>query len=409
MQIDYKYSSLEENKIKLILSFLYPFGAYIYAFKNIGSKTSLIVLYIFYLFYGWTFTPKNVAADSYRYAEDFYNAQTQYSRDGIRGIIEEWRNEDEVVDSDTEKDLFVPITNYCLSKMTDNVHFLFLFYAALFGGFMVLSLRYVVTLPTFKNDLAGLALVFIFLFSNPIFNINGIRFFLAGWIATYAVFKIFKEKKYIYLLLLFSTYLIHVAYSIYIVIALIALVASNIKAIVKVLPIVFFISFFVSSFAAELINSFESYFPPIIQHLIDSYLSDENIARTGQMYSAYAKFLNWLPLLLWNVMMMLIIINKHSELRSNKIYTVVLILLSFSNFMIAVPSVGVRFIQLCVPFVVYLWLQTMTDTKWHKYIKYTPVLYCYILLYWFRNTISISDPFLYLTNSIHLIVNNLVQ
>lgn len=408
MQIDYKYSSLEENKIKLILSFLYPFGAYIYAFKNIGSKTSLIVLYIFYLFYGWTFTPKNVAADSYRYAEGFYNAQTQYSRDGIRGIIEEWRNEDEVVDSETETDLFVPITNYCLSKVTDNVHFLFLFYAALFGGFMVLSLRYVVTLPTFKNDLAGLALVFIFLFSNPIFNINGIRFWLAAWIATYSVFKIFTEKKYIYLLLLFSTYLVHVAYSIYVVLALSALVISHFKIVVKCLPTIFVISFFVSSFAAEFINSFESYFPPIIQTMISNYLNLEKLAEMSNV-AGYAMVLRSLPRMLWNIMMFLIIANHHHQLSGNKIYVLAIILLSFSNFMIAVPSVGVRFIKLCVPFVVYLWLQTMTDTKWHKYIKYTPVLYCYVLLYWFRNTISISDPFLYLTNSIHLIVNNLVQ
>ena len=408
MQIYYKYSSLEEDKIKLILSFLYPFGAYIYAFKNIGSKTSLIVLYIFYLFYGWTFTPKNVAADSYRYAEDFYNAQTQYSRDGIRGIIEEWRNEDEVVDSETERDLFVPITNYCLSKVTDNVHILFLFYAALFGGFMVLSLRYVVTQPTFKNDIAGLVLVFIFLFSNPIFNINGIRFFLAGWIATYAVFKIFKEKKYIYLLLLFSTYFVHVAYSIYIVLALSAFVVSHFRVVVKCLPALFFVSFFISSFAAELINSFESYFPPIIQRMISSYLDEHYVAERANMIAGYARVLNSLPRILWNVMLVLIILNKHKELCSNKIYVITLILFSFSNFMIAVPSVGVRFIQLCVPFVVYLWIQTMTDTKWHEYIKYVPVLYAYKLLYWFRSTVSISDPFLYLTNSVHLIIKNLL-
>ena len=99
---------LEEDKIKLILSFLYPFGAYLYAFKNIGSKTSLIVLYIFYLFYGWTFIPQNVRQDAYRYAERFYNAQTQYSRDGVRGIIEGWQ-EDEAVDTETEKDIFIPI------------------------------------------------------------------------------------------------------------------------------------------------------------------------------------------------------------------------------------------------------------------------------------------------------------
>lgn len=409
MDLGYKYSSLEEDKIKLILSFLYPFGAYLYAFKNIGSKTSLIVLYIFYLFYGWTFIPRNVAADSYRYAEDFYSAQTQYSRDGIRGIIEAWRNEDEIVDSETEKDLFVPITNYCLSRTTDNVHFLFLFYAALFGGFMVLSLRYVVTLPTFRNDLASLVLVFMFLFSNPIFNINGIRFWLAGWVATYSVFKIFAEKKHIYLLLLFSTYFIHISYSIYIVLALIACVISNIKGAVKVLPVVFFISFFVSSFAAELINSLESYFPPIIRHMISSYLDENYVAERANMYAGYAKVLNSLPHVLWNVMLMLIIINKHRELRSNKIYVVALILLSFSNFMMTVPSVGVRFIQLCVPFIAYLWVRTMTETKCHKYIKFVPILYCYTLLYWFRNTVSISDPFLYVTNSIHLIVNNLVQ
>ncbi|MBR3677624.1 MAG: EpsG family protein [Alistipes sp.] len=406
MQIDYKYSSLEEDKIKLILSFLYPFGAYIYAFKNIGSKTSLIVLYIFYLFYGWTFTPRNQDLDSYRYAERFYNAQTQYSRDGVQGIIEGWQ-EDEELDYETEKDIFVPITSYYLSKVTDNVHILFLFYAALFGGFMVLSLRYVVTLPTFKNDLAGLALVFMFLFSNPIFNINGIRFWLAGWIATYAVFKIFKEKNYWYLLLLFSTYLIHVAYSIYIVLALLAFLISHIKILVKCLPVLFLVSFFVSSFAAEFINSFESYFPPVVQNMVESYL-DEHYAAERANRAMYAQVLNSLPRILWNIMMFLIIANHHRQLSGNKIYVLAIILLSFSNFMIAVPSVGVRFTQLCVPFVVYLWVQTMTETKWHSYIKYVPILYAYKILYWYRYTASTCDPFLYLTNSIHLIVNNLV-
>ena len=408
MQIDYKYSSLEEDKIKSILSFLYPFGAYLYAFKNIGSKTSLIVLYIFYLFYGWTFIPQNVRQDAYRYAERFYNAQTQYSRDGVRGIIEGWQ-EDEAVDTETEKDIFIPIINYSLSKVTDNVHFLFLLFAALFGGFMVLSLRYVVTLPTFKNDLAGLALVFMFLFSNPIFNINGIRFWLAAWIATYSVFKIFREKKYIYLLLLFSTYLIHVAYFIYIVIVAITLVASNVKVIIKVLPTIFFVSVFISSFASDLINSLEEYFPPIIQHMISSYIDEHYIAERVAATAGYAKVLNSLPQILWNIMLMLIIFNRHKQLRNDRIYIMLLILMSFSNFMIAVPSVGVRFLQLCVPLLVYLWIKTMTDTKWHSYIKYVPIFYAYKILYWFRDTVAISDPFLYLTNSIHLIVKNITS
>lgn len=86
-----------------------------------------------------------------------------------------------------------------------------------------------------------------------------------------------------------------------------------------------------------------------------------------------------------------------------------LILMSFSNFMIAVPSVGVRFLQLCVPLLVYLWIKTMTDTKWHSYIKYVPIFYAYKILYWFRDTVAISDPFLYLTNSIHLIVKNITS
>ena len=202
-----------DKSLKIILFLLSPFFSFLYALRRMNTKSSYIVFFLFAVFFGMSFTVSNVRGIdgttdgiSYRNAfESYKNVSTSQYYDGLKRFF---TFDEGNKDYDT--------VAFYVSRITDNYHVMFMFFAAIFAFFQLKTFRFLTTEDNFNNSLVCVLLAFLFTY-NQIFNINGMRFWTAAWIGVYSIFQIFlnDNKKYFLLALCtpFFSWLFLVIYS----------------------------------------------------------------------------------------------------------------------------------------------------------------------------------------------------
>lgn len=395
----------KDNKATLALFFIQPFIAFLFAISHLKSKYSFIVIFLFFVLFGFTFLAENQNADSYDYINEFNQYRSLGSIQYKNDIKDFFTFESNI------KDIYTVTSYFIVSKLTSNYHILMALWAFVFSFFYMKSFRFFVILPDFKKSIIVSLLAFLFLYSNNIFNINGVRFYTAAWIAVYIIFEIIVNENYKYALLSIFTPLIHTSYYFFIGLIIIYLLTRKFE---KVWVVLFFVSFFISEISIQLIQNFKEYMPTAIQNMIWSYTREEAIIEKQVILEnlpLYAKILNKLPSYFINLLMFVFIyFNKRIRLfrTGHQIYVFLLIWMSFVNFTMAIPSLGGRFIALSLPFICYLSLMTFRYIPiLPKLIYLIPFVYSYSLFYWFRNMISVTDPYLIISVFPHIIVKNL--
>lgn len=381
---------------KLVLFLLNPFISAIASLKNIRDGVSHKFLYLWFLVFGIGFCAMNEAADSFRYVEDFM-VESRYTWAQYMQEVREWATFESNI-----KDIYTLTVNVLVGKFTSNYHWTYLIYAAVFGYFYIRSLRLFLKYQKVQNNVIFYLLLFLFCYSNPIFNINGVRFWTASWIAVYASLQIVLEKKYYYFLLLVITPLVHGTFLIWISLFIISLISGRFNKIWKVL---FVASSFVSAVSfLSILDNYSGYLPQFMQNLIWSYTQSEGALKkmSGELTAAlplYARIFNALPGYFILFLSYLIVFNskKFTDNPTSKhTYQIFIVLATWTNFLSAIPSVY-RFKALVVPFIVILW--AMNHDKFRNFDKcfYSiPLCYCYSLLYWYRNMSSVTELYLYL-------------
>lgn len=381
---------------KLVLFLLNPFISAIASLKNIRDGVSHKFLYLWFLVFGIGFCAMNEAADSFRYVEDFM-VESRYTWAQYMQEVREWATFESNI-----KDIYTLTVNVLVGKFTSNYHWTYLIYAAVFGYFYIRSLRLFLKYQKVQNNVIFYLLLFLFCYSNPIFNINGVRFWTASWIAVYASLQIVLEKKYYYFLLLVITPLVHGTFLIWISLFIISLISGRFNKIWKVL---FVASSFVSAVSfLSILDNYSGYLPQFMQNLIWSYTQSEGALKkmSGELTAAlplYARIFNALPGYFILFLSYLIVFNskKFTDNPTSKhTYQIFIVLATLTNFLSAIPSVY-RFKALVVPFIVILW--AMNHDKFRNFDKcfYSiPLCYCYSLLYWYRNMSSVTELYLYL-------------
>ena len=177
---------------KLALFFLNPFISAFVSLKDIRDGVSHRILYLWFLVFGIGFCAMNEAVDSFRYVEDFL-VESQYTWAQYMQTVKEWATFESNI-----KDIYTLTVNVLVGHFTSNYHWTYLIYAAVFGYFYIKSLRLFLKYQKVQSNVIFYFLLFLFCYSNPIFNINGVRFWTASWIAVYASLQIVLEKKYYY-------------------------------------------------------------------------------------------------------------------------------------------------------------------------------------------------------------------
>lgn len=393
------------GKIALGVFFIHPFASFLIALNNLKSKRSFTVIFLFFVLFGYTFIATNESADSFHYINEFKD-YTRNPSFNLSNDLKEYFTFDSYI-----KDIYTIITYYLISSFTDNYHLLMALWAAVFSYFFLKSFRFFVEREEFRTSLITALLAFLFIFSNNIFNINGVRFNTAAWVAVYSVFEIVINKKYKYFILALVTPLVHITYISFVVVLILYIFLSKLE---KGWIFLFIISFFISEITVNLVQTYQMQLPPALQSMIWSYASEDNLQQRYQIVESlpqYAKFLNALPRYFIQLLMIFFIFNskkiKKKE-ESKSVYLFLLIWLSFCNFTMAIPSFGNRFLMLSAPFICYLILLTYRNIPKLRYFVYAiPFVYSYPLLYWARNMVTVSDPFLFTSVFPHILLKNL--
>ena len=349
------------DKVVLFLFFIHPFTALLLAFNNLRSKYSFVVFFLFSILFGYTFIAQNETADSFDYVKKFNHykevASEKYEKD-----IAQYLTLDSKI-----SDIYDITSYYLVSSVSDSYHLLFALWAFVFSFFFLKAFRFFVNRPEFNKSLIVYIIAFFFFFSNPISNINGVRFWTAAWIAVYAIFEIVINKNNRYVLLAFITPLIHISYLSFIGVLLVYLITIKYD---KLWVIIFIITFFLGNIAIELVQNSSDSLPTALQNMIWSY-TESSLAQKrmeGIDIALYAKILNKLPYFFINALIFIFIAKSKNIKQSKDAYSAYLFLLiwmSFVNFTLPIPSFGARFFFLGIPIVMYISL-----------IMYNQIIHC---------------------------------
>lgn len=379
------------------------------AIKTIRSRSSLNIIVVFFLLFGLSFNPINEKEDSYRYAQEF----KQFQKDPKKNIKKTLRNYDvkgENLSRDRVKDLYVHGMYYISSKIGgDNVHVLFFLFAAVFTFFCIGSLKFIIYNKNFQYCIAAYILLFLFFYSNSIFNINGVRFWTASWAAIYISFHILinNQKKWFWALIILP--LIHIGFIFYILIFGISyLIKNKIDLLFKII----IISFFLGQVGFVILQSVKSYLPPLLQNLIWSYTESKFIidkANNLQNESAYAIVLTSLPRYYEILLIFLIGLNRN-KLCSSQVLGFSMAYFSIINIFAEIPSLGTRYYMVGYPFIIYLWINNLSVLKKYNYVVYlAPIVYSYVVFRLVRNILYDTPILLYLSNFFHIVIKFIVS
>lgn len=380
---------------KLFLFLLNPFISAIVSLKNIRDGKSHRILYLWFLVFGIGFCAMNEAADSFRYVENFM-VESQYTWTRYMQEVREWATFESNI-----KDIYTLTINVLVGQFTRNYHWTYLVYAAVFGFFYIKSLKIFLKHQMIRHEIVFYALLFMFCYSNPIFNINGVRFWTAAWIGVYVAQNLFVERKYRMIPLLILMPLVHGSSVIWVVIMLAAIILSRFQ---KVTIGLYLASSFVSAVSyLNILNDYSYMLPQFMQNQIWSYTESEmaleRMAGISQYGAAYADFLIALPGYFQILLCILLILNRR-EINQNKeagiLMTVMLALAAITNFLSGIPSMG-RFKAFVIPFLVIVWSMNHDILKkYDRYFYAVPILYAYSLLYWYRHMSGVTELYLYI-------------
>lgn len=393
--------------LKIILFLISPFFSFLYSLHRVNTKSSYLIFFLSSIFFGMSFTVESGKSfnvnqyDGQFYREKFEQYIYVSYIDFQQGLM------DFLSFDDGGKDYYFDTIAFYLSRITDNYHYMFMVFAIIFSYFSLKSLKFLTNEENFKNTFVSYILLYLFTY-NQIFNINGVRFWTAAWVAVYCVFQIYRNRKKIYLILSFITPFIHGSYWFFIGILLLA---SIFRSFTRFWSFMFILSFFISIFAVELLQEVKNYLPIFLSRSLDYYLSEEIL---NQGWSGFG----WLSILFNKILifyiafLIIVLIKNESKILNNiktrNLYQFLLIWVSIFNFLMIVPSLGSRFMQISYPIIAYIWLVNFKGKKYDYIILFLPFAFAYNIYMQIIYYRDVMDYFYYFSSPFYLVYKYLI-
>jgi len=362
-----KLYNVNKNQIGLLLIFLiWPFGAFLYAISKFHKKEAKNIVYLFLILFGLTFVLGNEKLDSFRYAQ-YFQDMSKFSFSDFKRIFASF------LLSEKTLDLAQPIISFIVSRITNDYHLLFGVIAAIFGYFYLKSTS-IVHKQYYENKsrLALLFLLFFALIINPIFNINGYRFWIATWVFFLGAYHLISSKEKKYILLSFLAVFFHFSFVIPNLVLLIYLFLGNRN---KLYYIFLIISVFISDIIFQLFPSVISYLDVGIAAKVGRYANVdqmEKIAEHTEWAIEQGKWYLYLPgkLTFYYITFSFLYLNyKYKKFRYTielkNLFSFSLLLLAFANTVSFIPSMG-RFRTIFLLFGLSFIIGLLTTSKIKK-------------------------------------------
>lgn len=390
---------MQENNLKKAVKYIsflfYPWLSLFISLKSLNTKSSYNVIFGFCVLFGLAFSPSFYSElDSswyYRYFID--NSDISFRQ--YTNYVKTFFSKD-----NESKDIYVHTMTFIVSCFSQNVRFLFGGFAIVFSFLYLKSLRYLTLNKLFVNNSVVCLLLFvIFTLSNPIFNINGARFWTASWLAIYISLSLIirEDKRYLFLCALLP--LIHASFWAYIGLLIIHLFFKN----NRILIIGFFVSFVLSGGMLAFVQDISSFLPDVLARYVEIYTSEGYMQfRADEIgyENWYIRLLRMLKMFYANLLVF-VFIRHFKKFKSNNIknlFSFILLLAIFANLTISIPSVGNRFQMLLYPLITVLWLYNAKELKKNNFLLFLfPIVFLLDFYLLFLNIVEVVDPYFYVS------------
>jgi len=348
-------STTRRNSIFLFL--IWPFFALWYALKNYRAHWAKDILWLFVIFYGFTFVvpetrgQKTIDAVSYK---DRFEEMAWADDFGFVDIVASLYSEDE--EGEQHLDILDTIIMFVVSRVSSNYHTLFAVFGLVFGYFYSRNIWFLI--ETIKQPMVKINVLLILTFSFVVgfWQINGFRFWTATQIFLYGTLPYIMDGNKKRLLFSGLAALMHFSFLAPIGVLLAYTVIGN-----RMIPffILFVMTFFVQQLNITAINeALISRTPQVFMPRVESYTGEayrEKISTVYESVNWYIRLYN--TALKWSVALFLIAIfatgrktiKKYKSF--NNLFCFTLFIYSFANIFSLIPS-GARFISVANLFAV---------------------------------------------------------
>lgn len=356
----------KKNLLKLLIPFLlWPFGVFLFATQFFDRKEGRVIIYLFLILFGLTFVLGNDNLDSYRYVMDFQEMRyTSFSE-----FTKLFSN---FLQTEKTLDIAKPILNFVVSRFTDDYRFLFGTVAAIFGFFYLKSIK-IVYFDYIQNKHFNtfLFLLFFAFIINPIFNINGYRFWTSAWIYFYGATLFITTYKRKYLFVSVISIFFHFSFFLPVLILFLFKIIGRRD---KLFFSFFIISFFVADIIFPLIPEILSSFGGGIEARAGRYANLEQIHKSAEQLEWAKEKNKWylfIPakLTFYYILFSFLYIKRKfksvisSDLRN--LYSFGLLFISVFNMVSFIPTVS-RFRTVFLLFAITFLLKAFAETHEKK-------------------------------------------
>lgn len=353
--------------IKFVLLGVNPLLGFLSALMDLKTRSSFVVIFIFFVCVGFSLTVPKIRTDKCNYDAISYRQNFEgYAKndtDVFLSNLKDW------VTLEGESDFYADTVYFLVSRFSGNYHIMFMVTALIFSFFSLKSLKFFVLDEHFEKSLCCYILLYLFL-SNQILNINMFRYYTAMWIVVYVLLNVFVLHKQIYIYLLLLIPFFHGSF--FVIYAVVLLFYLTIQWR-KYWEIFFIVSIFIGELSLELFRE-SAEFIPFLANQFGGYL-DENyvyqINEGGNGYIWIVRLVERCSIGYINLLILVLIVNYKRYIQGKdctRIYVFLLVLMSFVNLTIAIPSLGSRFVMLALPFISYIWLRCLLVRKNNIYI-----------------------------------------
>jgi hypothetical protein len=360
----------------LFLFFIWPFASLIASIKRFRQPYAKPIFILFCTYFGYTFIiPADTfgSADSARYAAQFVKMHNSaMSLDLLLALL--------YSEGTTYVDVYQPLVTWFLSRFTDNPHFLFAFFALVFGYYYANNLW--IVLNRIKPRIFFPIFVFILTLAliNPIWSINGVRMWTAAQIFVYGILLYFLNGDKKGLIWAASSILVHFSF-----LFPVSLLLGFIFLPKKLL--LFYIFFLGSSLISEIdllgLRDSLSFLPGPLRNRAQIYTQEsvniEQIEKGWHVLFAYSS-LKWVQYILLTA----IFLGSRRILKQNKslyvLFCYTLFFFGWANISSLVPS-GARFVIVANVLTFTFLILFFTECKTTKLLNWLKLLTIPLLLF----------------------------
>ncbi|HEX8041745.1 MAG TPA: hypothetical protein VF490_21505 [Chryseosolibacter sp.] len=350
---------------------LSPFLSLVMAVRNYKAAWAKNVLWLFVVFYGFTFVVSNQQIDANRYVLGL----EKLSRQDATSFTEFF---DMLYQKDTNYvDVLQPLVTFLVSRFTDDGRILYAVFGVIFGYFYSRNAAFLISFVRKKIRKEALIFLITCLFVVSIWQMNGFRFATAAHVFIFGLFNLFNERKAKGVLFCIGSVFVHFSFLMPLIILAIHLLVGNRLFVAFVL---YFASFFATQVTPDLLKNYAGYLPGVFQERSAKYTSDAYLEAREELAKRQVNwYVNGRVIALTyatNVLLAIVFIRYRRHFSG---LPVAAHLLSFSLYLFAagnifssVPSVGIRFqlVSLMPLFAaLFLFVQAHSRMLFSKWVK----------------------------------------